>query len=62
VSENTHVKDWYVARTIMLDCENKRLTRELNVYKEKLSRAWYQPSLSFALGYFLACILWRFCP
>jgi hypothetical protein len=59
VREQTHTKDWYVAQVVMLTNENKRLTRELDACREKMSRTWYHPSLWFAIGYFLACIMWR---
>jgi len=57
VSENTHVKDWYVARTIMLDCENKRLTGELASYKNKVQRLWFLIPLLPSVGAIVALVL-----
>jgi hypothetical protein len=57
VSENTHVKDWYVARVVELTNENKRLTKELEVYKHKIDNMAYNPALYFAAGVFVYQII-----
>jgi hypothetical protein len=59
MSEQTHVKDWYVAQWVMLTNENKRLTRELAYRGEQLRSRSYHTPLAFVVGYFLACIMWR---
>jgi hypothetical protein len=47
---------------VALDNENKRLRRELEECRMKLMGTWWHPSFWFAIGYFLACILWRLFP
>ena len=59
MSEQAHVKDWYVAQWVVLTNENKRLTKELAYRCEKLRSRSYHTLLAFAVGYFLACIMWR---
>jgi len=57
MSENTHVKEWYVARTVMLDNENKRLTRELASYKVKVRRLWFLVPLLPSIGAIIALVV-----
>jgi hypothetical protein len=54
VSENTHVKDWYVARVVVLDGENKRLRNELETYKAKVRKLWFLVPLLPSIGAIVA--------
>jgi len=57
VSENTHVKDWYVARVVTLDNENKQLRNELFAYKIKVQRLWFLIPLLPSVGAIVALVL-----
>ena len=62
MSEEAHLKDWYVAQVVVLTNENRRLINELHESRKRLSRSYYYPAVWFAIGYSLACILWRAFP
>jgi hypothetical protein len=52
------LKDDYVARVVMLTGERNRLRSEVAECRRRLNTVSYYPVVFFALGYFLACILW----
>ncbi len=59
MSEEAHLKDWYVARVVVLENENRRLANETAFWRRKANGIGTHPAVWFAIGYFLCCILWR---
>ena len=67
MSDEAHLKDWYVARVVTLEGENRKLRNEVKRIDmagaeavRKLTRFLFVVCVGmFAAGYFLACILWR---
>lgn len=59
MNEELHVKDWYVARVVVLENENRRLANEVSEQRQRIIRTSYSVPAAFLVGYFLCCILWR---
>lgn len=57
MSNESHLKDWYVAQVVELTNDNKRLINKLGEAQGKVNRWRFYAVLAFSAGYAIATIL-----
>ena len=57
MSNESHLKDHYVARVVELTNDNKRLIKKLGEARRKLNNSRFYAVLAFSAGYAIATIL-----